>query len=257
MPRRRHDAGHGRADGGPHRNGRKEQGGSLGLTPNAIGRSCIAERGPNGPGCILSIVGRCIAHAPREASAIGNDHRGEIGWPARRWWMPHGVAKGGRRVGSARICRAPFGVDLQSRGGPPPSTLTEPGEWAHGWQFYTSSVSVHHFRKTVVLAHSCPSDQAHLRSHSGGGCSHVLQGCPTSPEFTVAPDVFHTIALERLRLPLPVTEARCDCGALTDSGPLARTQDDFARGQLHPRRHWPGSAGRLGQLFVRTLNSET
>ena len=70
----------------------------LGFTPSAIGRSRIAERGPNGPGCILGIVGRCIAHAPREASAIGSDHRGEIGRRARRWWMPFGVAKGGRRV---------------------------------------------------------------------------------------------------------------------------------------------------------------
>ena len=111
----------------------------------------------------------------------------------------------------------PSWVELQSGGRPPPSTLTEPGEWAHGWQFYASSASEHHFRKTVVLAQSCPSDQAHLRSHSGGGCSHVLHGCPTSPEFTVAPDVFRTIVLEILRLPLPVTEAQCDCGALTDS----------------------------------------
>ena len=27
----------------------------------------------------------------------------------------------------------------QFGGGPPRSTLTEPGEWAHGWQFYASS----------------------------------------------------------------------------------------------------------------------
>ena len=30
--------------------------------------------------------------------------------------------------------------------------------------------------------------------------------------------------------------------------PLARTQDDSARGQLHPRSHWPGYAGRLGAI---------
>ena len=133
----------------------------------------------------------------------------------------------------------PSWVDLQSGGRPPPSTLTEPGEWAHGWQFYASSVSEHHFRKTVVLAQSCPSDQAHLRSHSGGGCSHVLHGCPTSPEFTVAPDVFRTIVLERLRLPLPVTEARCDCGALTDS-----------RG-----RHW-AACPHSGRLRTRAVAPE-
>ena len=78
-------------------------------------------------------------------------HCGEIGRRARRWWMPFGVAKGGRQARSARIW------DLQSGGRPPPSTLTEPGEWAHGWQFYASSVSEHHFRKTVVLPSHVPA----------------------------------------------------------------------------------------------------
>ena len=95
------------------------------------------------------------------------------------------------------------------------------------------SVSEHHFRKTEVLAQSCPNDQAHLKSHSGG-CSHVLHGCPTSPEFIVAPSVFRTIVLERVRLFLPVTETRCDCRALTDNKrtPLgrARTQDGLHEG---------------------------
>ena len=150
----------------------------------------------------------------------------------------------------------PSWVDLQAGARPPPTTLTEPGEWTHGWQFYASSVSEHHLRKTVVLAQSCPSDHIHLRSHSGGGCSHVLHGCPTSPEFTVAPDVFRTIALERL-FPLLVATVGRSRTASDATGPLARAQDDFARGQLHPRRHWPECAGRLGQLFVPASNSET
>ena len=115
------------------------------------------------------------------------------------------------------IVGRPSWVDLQAGARPPPTTLMEPGEWAHGWQFYASSASEHHFRKTVVLCQSCPSNQAHLRSHSGGGCSHVLHGCPTSPEYTLTPDVFRTIVLERLRLPLHVSDGRCDCRALTDS----------------------------------------
>ena len=114
----------------------------------------------------------------------------------------------------------PSWVDLQAGSRPPPSTLTEPGEWAHGRQFRASY-------------------QAHLRSHSGGGCSHVLHGCPTSPEFTVAPDVFRTIVLERLRLPLLVTETRCDCGALTDS-----------RG-----RHW-AACPHSGRLRTRAVAAE-
>ena len=167
--------------------------------------------------------------------AIGSDHRGEIRWRARRWWMPHGVAKGGRRVGLARICRAPILGRLAVWRWTTTIHLTEPGEWAHGCQFYASSVSEHHFRKTVVLAQSCPSDQAHLRSHSGGGCSHVLHGCPTSPEFTVAPDVFRTIVLERLRLPLPVTEAVMAHFGQSDFG-----QTDF--GQFFDRL-WPRRVG--------------
>ena len=42
----------------------------------------------------------------------------------------------------------------------------------------------------------------------------MLHGCPTSPECTF--DVFRTIVLERLRLPLHVSDGRCECGALTD-----------------------------------------
>ena len=68
--------------------------------------------------------------------------------------------------------------------------------------------SEYHFRETVVLAQSCAADQAHLRSHSGPCASLVLCGSPTSPEFTVKPHLFRTIILERLRLPLLITDAR-------------------------------------------------
>ena len=105
---------------------------------------------------------------------------------------------------------------LQSGVRPPPANDVEPGEWAHGWQHYATSASEHHFRESVVLAQSCPSHQAHLRSHSGSGCSHVFCGCPTQPEFRINPDLFRVLILERLRVPLPVTEARCECGAVLD-----------------------------------------
>ena len=67
-----------------------------------------------------------------------------------------------------------------------------------------------------MLAQSCPSHQTHLRSHSGSGCSHVFCGCPTQLEFRINPDLFRVLILERLRVPLPVTEARCECGAVLD-----------------------------------------
>ena len=56
----------------------------------------------------------------------------------------------------------------------------------------------------MVLPQSNPSHQAHLRSHSGGGFSNVLHGC-------------RTLILERLRLPLTVTEGRCECVDWVDS----------------------------------------
>ena len=55
-----------------------------------------------------------------------------------------------------------------------------------------------------MLSSACPSDQAHLRSHSGPGSSGILLGAPMGPEFSVV--------FERLRLPLKVVEARCECG---------------------------------------------
>ena len=61
-----------------------------------------------------------------------------------------------------------------------------------------------------MIAQSCAADQAQLRSHSGPDSvprvSHQL-------EFQLHPGIFRTLSLERLRLPLYVTEARCECGA--------------------------------------------
>ena len=93
---------------------------------------------------------------------------------------------------------------------------SEPGEWPHGWQHYASSSSEHSFRKNVVLNQSCAADQAHFRSHSGPGASEALSTCPSKPEFRIEAELFRTIILERLRLPLQVSEARCECGAILD-----------------------------------------
>ena len=40
-----------------------------------------------------------------------------------------------------------------------------------------------------------------------------MLGAPTGPEFRVLPEHFRTVVLERLRLPLQLVEARCECGA--------------------------------------------
>ena len=105
---------------------------------------------------------------------------------------------------------------LQGGARPPHQHGSEPGEWPHGWQYFASSASEHHFRETVVLAQSCAADQAHLRSHSGAGSSDVLCGCPTGREFKILPTLFRTIVSERLRLPFQLTESSCECGAALD-----------------------------------------
>ena len=45
----------------------------------------------------------------------------------------------------------------------------------------------------------------------------MLHGCATSPEFRVEAALHRTLILERLRLPLAVTEGRCECGDWVDS----------------------------------------
>ena len=134
-------------------------------------------------------VGGCIGEL--RAISLGLDRQGFVGRPT--WTL----------------------LKLGAR--PPPVDFSEPGEWAHGWQYFASSVSEFHHRKTTVLRQSCPSHQAHLRSHSGGGCSDVLHGCPTSAEFVVEPELFRTLVLERSRLPLAVADVVCECGAPLDS----------------------------------------
>ena len=74
---------------------------------------------------------------------------------------------------------------------------SELGEWPHGWHYYASSISEHHFRKNVVLNQSCL--------------------CPSKPEFRIEVGLFRTIILLRVRLLLQVAEVRCECGVPLDS----------------------------------------
>ena len=88
--------------------------------------------------------------------------------------------------------------------------MGEPVEWRHGWQYWSSSVSDSHFRKEVMLHGRTAARRAHLRSLSGFNAGAALAHCPTAPEYTVPPHLFRTLLLERLQLPLQVTEARCE-----------------------------------------------
>ena len=121
------------------------------------------------------------------------------------------------RLDRSGFISRPGWPELRAGERPPPPRSTELGEWQHGWQCHASSSLEYQFRETVVLAQSCSADQAHLRSHSGPGTGEVLLGAPTGPEFRVEPQLFRILVLERLRVPLDVTESKCECGCFLDT----------------------------------------
>ena len=67
-----------------------------------------------------------------------------------------------------------------------------------------------------MLTQSSAANQAHLRSHSSPRAGQALHRSPTAPEFQLQPEVFRSTLLERLRLPLHMAEATCECGGHHD-----------------------------------------
>ena len=94
----------------------------------------------------------------------------------------------------------PTWTELSDEKRPPPPVSSEPDEW----QYHASSFLEYHFRETVIVAQPDAAEQTHLRSHAG------------PPEFKVEPQLFRVLVLERLRLPLDVTDATCECGSRLD-----------------------------------------
>ena len=132
---------------------------------------------------------------------------------------------------------------------PRPPLIVEPGEWHHGGSTIRLLVPNTIF-ETVVLAQSCAADQAHLRSHSGPCASQVLHGAPTAAEFRVKPLLFRTLVLERLRLPLSITEARCECGGSLDFRGQHRAEHAHAQAVCVPELSPPNGPSRacVGRL---------
>ena len=89
---------------------------------------------------------------------------------------------------------------------------------ANGWQYFASSNSESYFRRTFLLADQPAAARAHLRSHSGRNAGSALSGTPTAKEYTLPAHRMRILLLERLRLPLPLTEAHCEgCGEVLDA----------------------------------------
>ena len=91
----------------------------------------------------------------------------------------------------------------------------EPGEWSHGWQFYSSEPLEQHEHFALLsdldsaAAVRPPAGPARLRSCSGRGASVWLTVCPTSPLLTLECPLM--LGALRLRLGLPVSQAGVSC----------------------------------------------
>ena len=120
-------------------------------------------------------------------------------------------------------------------------------EWQRGWQYWSSSVSDSHYRKITMLYGRTAARRAHLRSHSGRNAGVALAVCPTCPEFTIPSHLFRTLILERLYLPLQMTEAHCE-GCHHQFDTLGRHRASCARSGRVKKRATP-TERIVGRIF--------
>ena len=131
--------------------------------------------------------------------------------------MSRRIAWSGNSVGQARFCwqaqvaqpedGRPTSGNFSSRARRVASRLTIP-------RFFIFRT---HFPEERGVGPICAADQAHLCSHSGPGASDALSVCPSKQEYRIEAGLFRTLILERLRLPLQVTEKVCECGTMLDN----------------------------------------
>ena len=144
----------------------------------------------------------------------------------------------------------------------PQAARSEPGVWANGWQ-NDAALALHiSFREQVLLPAIRPSDRALLRSQAGPQAGAWLAAIPADRATTLAPDIMHLALRRRLRLPLPLTRARCGgegapgCRALVDNlgdhalacprtGLLARRGFVLERAWIQVVREAIGPEGRV------------
>ena len=174
--------------------------------PMRLGGLGLRSANRTGPNSVLGFVGRCLADAlPSSLLELTTHILNELAHEPQGCLAELTTACA--LLDRSGFVSRPGWPQLRDGERPPPPRSSEPGEWQHGWQYHASSSLEYHFREAVVLAQSCSADQAHLRSHSVPGAGEVLLGAPTGPEFRVELQLFRTLVLERLRLPLNVTES--------------------------------------------------
>jgi hypothetical protein len=101
---------------------------------------------------------------------------------------------------------------------PPQADGTEPGEWAHGWQYHAASAR-DGFARGAMLARNWSrlGAKALIRSQSGRYAGRVFSVLPTSTSTTLSSSELRVLLLRRLQLPLPMSARRCACGGLLDT----------------------------------------
>ena len=100
---------------------------------------------------------------------------------------------------------------------PPGGIEADPGEWRHGWQFYTSDALELHFRSEILMPQLDPASQALLRSQSGRQAGRAFTALPSDATTTLAADRFRVALCRRLRLPIVLAARLCEgCGQALD-----------------------------------------
>ena len=148
------------------------------------------------------------------------------------------------------------------RPAPPQAAPGEPGVWAHGRQ-RDAALALHtSFRERVLMPAVRPDVRALLRSQAGPHAGAWLAAIPTDPATTLPPDLMHLALRRRMRLPLPLTRARCGgdgapgCRAIVDNfgdhalacprtGLLARRGFVLERAWIQVVREAIGPEGRV------------
>ena len=87
-------------------------------------------------------------------------------------------------------------------------------EWHRGRQYWSSSVSDSqrsHSGRNARAAPLCPTGKKLAKvGLAKVGLAKIGHDRPTTPECTIPPHLFRTLLFERLRLPLQITEDRCE-----------------------------------------------
>ncbi len=105
----------------------------------------------------------------------------------------------------------PSWADL-ARGVRPRQPEGEPGEWAHGWQFYAAGARDEFARAALMQQRSLRGEsQALLRSQSGPCGGKVFTVLPTSTLTTIPSAEMRVLLLRRLHLPIPLMARLCRC----------------------------------------------